>query len=237
MTQRRVTATKQLSTVISVIQLGKKTGLLSVERGKGPTFEEGTITFLQGQIVNAVLGSLQSRDAVASLSGWKDCHFSFSQMQPHELGSITNNRMQSTMNTMSSSPHHHTSPSRDSPSFTPVPPIFTHNTGADNMPTQTSGEFPAIHVTRHTDQLYWQSATHTDPLNRKPNTIRTGATIETIIQAMDRQGYSRLHRHLYLLIDGNRSVVELGNLIGRPIDETIAILSDLERAGLIHQER
>src|SRR5690349_20757186 len=123
MTQRRVTATKQLSTVISVIQLGKKTGLLSVERGKGPTFEEGTITFLQGQIVNAVLGSLQSRDAMASLSGWKDCHFSLSQMQPHELGSIANNIMQSTMNTMSSSPHHPTSPSRASPSFTPVPPI------------------------------------------------------------------------------------------------------------------
>jgi hypothetical protein len=52
---------------------------------------------------------------------------------------------------------------------------------------------------------------------------------------MDRQGYSRLHRRLYLLIDGNRSIVELGNLIGRPIDETITMLSDLERAGLIHQ--
>jgi hypothetical protein len=235
MTQRRVTATKQLSTVINVIQLGKKTGLLTVERGEGPTFEEGTMTFLQGQVVNAVLGALRSREAVAALSVWKDCHFSFVQVQPHELGSIAN-MTQTTMNTTSLSSHHNTaSSSSKGSSITPTPRVFNTNTSPGNTQTRTSGEFPAIPSSMNSDQYYRQPATRSELLNRRPNPTRTGATTEAIIQAMDRQGYSRLHRRLYLLIDGNRSIVELGNLIGRPIDETIAMLSDLERAGLIHQ--
>ncbi|TMC61826.1 MAG: DUF4388 domain-containing protein, partial [Chloroflexota bacterium] len=49
MPHQRETATDRLSNVIQVIQLGKKSGLLTVERGEGITFEEGAITFVNGQ--------------------------------------------------------------------------------------------------------------------------------------------------------------------------------------------
>lgn len=50
-----------------------------------------------------------------------------------------------------------------------------------------------------------------------------------------RLGLSRAHRQLFLLIDGRRSAQELTRLIGRHPQEVLAILADLENAGLIRQ--
>ncbi len=50
-----------------------------------------------------------------------------------------------------------------------------------------------------------------------------------------RLGLSRLHRQLFLLIDGRRSTQELTRLIGRHYHEVLAVLADLESAGLIGQ--
>ena len=50
-----------------------------------------------------------------------------------------------------------------------------------------------------------------------------------------RLGLSRLHRQLFLLIDGKRSTQELARLIGRPHQEVLIVLADLESTGLIGQ--
>lgn len=50
-----------------------------------------------------------------------------------------------------------------------------------------------------------------------------------------RLGLSRLHRQLFLLIDGKRSTQELARLIGRPHQEVLIVLADLEGTGLIGQ--
>src|SRR6266849_2908148 len=85
MTQRRVTATNQIATVIDVLQLGKKTGILTVERGEGETFEEGTMTFGQGQGVQAAIGPYIGRDAATKLFSWQACRFLFVPMLPEHL--------------------------------------------------------------------------------------------------------------------------------------------------------
>jgi len=87
MTQRRVTATNQLATVIDVLQLGKKTGILTVERGEGATFEEGTMTFVNGQVVEATLGPYVGRDAATKLFSWQACRFMFVPTLPGQLSS------------------------------------------------------------------------------------------------------------------------------------------------------
>jgi hypothetical protein len=48
-------------------------------------------------------------------------------------------------------------------------------------------------------------------------------------------GLTRLHRQLFLLIDGQRSVSELILLIGHRTEEVDILLDDLERAGLIQR--
>lgn len=48
-------------------------------------------------------------------------------------------------------------------------------------------------------------------------------------------GLSRMHRQLFLLIDGKRPVQVLARLIGRHSHDVRIMLADLERTGLIHQ--
>src|SRR6266581_6831231 len=84
MTQRRVTATNQPSTVIDVLQLGKKTGILTVERGEGESYEEGRMAFVHGQVVQAVINPYVGRDAATKLFSWQACRFSFVPMLPEQ---------------------------------------------------------------------------------------------------------------------------------------------------------
>ena len=50
---QRGTETSQLANVIEVIGLGRKTGVLTVERGTGSSLETGEITFDNGHIIGA----------------------------------------------------------------------------------------------------------------------------------------------------------------------------------------
>lgn len=53
---------------------------------------------------------------------------------------------------------------------------------------------------------------------------------------MERVGLTRLHRHVFLLLDGQRTAIDLVRLTRRPVDEIQHLLHDLERYGLIKQE-
>ncbi len=50
-----------------------------------------------------------------------------------------------------------------------------------------------------------------------------------------RMGLARVHWHLFLLIDGQRSAPQLARLLGRSMQETNALLFELERAHLIQR--
>ena len=77
MPQPRGTTTDRLAHVIQVLQLGRKTGMLSVERGEGSMQEEGTIIFVQGQITQAYAGQQSGPAALAWLNNWGACRFTF----------------------------------------------------------------------------------------------------------------------------------------------------------------
>jgi hypothetical protein len=48
-----------------------------------------------------------------------------------------------------------------------------------------------------------------------------------------RLGLTRLHRQLFLLVDGRRTLQELARLIGRSPQDVFVLLTDLQRVGLI----
>jgi hypothetical protein len=77
MTQRRGTATDRLSNVIQVIQLGRKSGILAVERGEGFALETGEMSFVQGQITDAQSGERSGQRAIEWLLTWRACRFLF----------------------------------------------------------------------------------------------------------------------------------------------------------------
>jgi hypothetical protein len=201
MTQRRVAATNRLSTVIDALQLGKKTGILAVERGEGSMFEEGMIMLAYGQVAYATTSSYTGasyvgKDAMTRLSTWQACRFSFVPLSPEEI-------------------------TRRMPS---PPPLQSGKRTVAGMPDQP---------------FHGSGASSTIPgaqsdMERKPLvSVYYKESTEDFLHRLDRQGLSRTHRRLFLLIDGRRSIRELALLAGRMPDETLSLLKDLERAGLI----
>ncbi|GHO51009.1 DUF4388 domain-containing protein [Ktedonospora formicarum] len=57
--------------------------------------------------------------------------------------------------------------------------------------------------------------------------------VNEVLPYFERMGLTRLHRQLFLLIDGQRSISELILLIGNRTEEVNRLLDDLRRAGLI----
>jgi hypothetical protein len=190
MTESRATATNQFSTVIDALQLGKKTGILTVERGEGETFEKGVIAFANGDVVNAILGSYQGRDAATKLFSWQACRFSFVSMPSQQIAANQEG---------------------------PCGPAEPAGAGVADK------RLPSKADLTHPDAR--------DSLSRRP--FPAADALDTVLASLDRQGFTRVHRRLFLLIDGKRSTEELAMLVGRPSDEIIALLADLERAGFI----
>lgn len=196
MTQRRLTTTNQLSMVIDALQLGKKTGVLNVERGEGAIFEEGTITIVNGQVVKATIGRYKGKDAATKLFSWQACRFSFDPLPPENVGA---------------------------------------GQGMSLVPTTQTGA--AVVDKRLQEAFYGNQQTNLatqGSLSRRPiPTAYSPESLHNILLLLDRQGFSRTHRRLFLLIDGRRSVEELAALIRRMPDETLALLANLEQAGFI----
>ena len=88
MAKPRVTATDQLANVVEVVELGRRTGLLSVERGSGSVLEEGEIYFVAGRAVYASLAGLRGREALTALSRWGPCRFTFDVTEPRPVPNI-----------------------------------------------------------------------------------------------------------------------------------------------------
>ncbi|HEU5346578.1 MAG TPA: DUF4388 domain-containing protein [Ktedonobacterales bacterium] len=77
MTKPRVTTADRLSNIIEVVELGRRSGLLTVERGAPPSLEQGELYFAQGRAIYAAVEGLTGRDALHVLAGWGQCKFAF----------------------------------------------------------------------------------------------------------------------------------------------------------------
>jgi hypothetical protein len=68
------------------------------------------------------------------------------------------------------------------------------------------------------------------PVSRAPYPIQH---LDTALRLIEQQRLSRVHRQLFYLIDGRRSIVDLGRLTGKRESELSQLLADLERAHVI----
>jgi hypothetical protein len=191
MSQRRGTTTDRLVNIIQVIQLGRKTGHLIVERGEGITGEQGEIVFDQGRIIGARVGQFYGQQAVSWLSAWGLCRFIFYPSVPDRVTRPL---------TALPSPANETNPQL----HTPAPPM--QGSGEPRTTGPLEGAFPAPRRKRQPDEA---------------------------LHLLDEAGFSRLHRRLFLLIDGHRTMPELVRLMGRRHDEVQRLLGDLIRIGLV----
>ncbi len=77
------TVTERLADVIQVLQLARKTGVLTAERAlRNGLLERGTVQLLNGQVADANVNGYQGREAFNVLMAWQDCYFVFQVAPP-----------------------------------------------------------------------------------------------------------------------------------------------------------
>jgi hypothetical protein len=215
MSHQRETATDRLSNVIQVIQLGRKSGLLTVERGADIAFEEGTIAFVNGEPTDALVGQYIGREAFYWLNSWGPCRFAFI---PADSTAMTSPVYNATTGKLSAITGKLSDTTARLQAQQPAAKRKLETTKQRNAGTGVS----------HLREL--------SPARPEtwavPNRTRH---IEEALHLIDQMGLSRAHRRLFLLIDGHRSAQELERLIGREQNEVQRLLNDLVQTGVIQQ--
>jgi Domain of unknown function (DUF4388) len=203
MAQQNVTITNSLANVIQVIQLGRKSGVLTVERGAGMTFEEGVITFVNGQAVDALAEVANGQDALRWLGSWGTCRYEFiptpTSKMPFIPASVSIPAFDRRMADTGTHPRIPTSPLRESAARRQA----------------SNGRMPAISLM---------------PASVVPHPAKP---LEESLRRVEQLGFSRQHRRLLLLVDGQRNITEMVRLIGYTQYEVRKLLLDLEQAGII----
>ncbi|HZR41977.1 MAG TPA: DUF4388 domain-containing protein [Ktedonobacteraceae bacterium] len=165
--------TENLDDVLQALQLARKTGSLVLERSrKDEVIERGTLTLLNGQIIDANIGMYRGATALDMLMQWRQCYFVFQ----------------------------------------PSSSVATPQPFSPKLPQQRP---PAEIVT---------------PAPSAPHRIQQ---IEAVLPRLSSMGLSRTHRQLFLLVDGQRTLMDLARLMGREPNEVEVLLIDLARARLI----
>lgn len=213
MSQQQETTVERLISVIQTIQTGRMSGILTVKRGEDVTFEEGTITFAKGQVIQAKVGRRNGPDALNWLSIWGTCRYIFiSSDTPFPQNVISPTVTNNSIANYSRSPlqlvtERQTGPLRQirAPLQHQEPYISPAPASTDTLPPST----PQVAVPYRTRQL------------------------DDALRILEYKGLSRVHKHLFLLIDGQRSILELVRLLKRNENEVAVLLRDLERASTI----
>jgi hypothetical protein len=204
MAQQRETITNSLANLIQVIQLGRKSGVLTVERGEGAAFEEGMITFVNGRAVEALAAFFNGQNALRWLGSWETCRYAFIPTPTSEIpvisAPISTPGFDQGMTDTGTHPRIPTSPLRESAA----------RRQASNGRTE-----PVISLM---------------PASAIPYPVKS---LEESLQRVEQLGLSRQHRHLLLLGEGQRIVAEMVRLIGRAQNEVQRLLGDLEQARII----
>lgn len=208
MSQQQETATDRLVKVIQTIQIGRRTGVLTARRGEGVTLDEGAISFVNGQVMEASAGRRRGSEALNWLSTWSYCLYTFTPSIASELAL----------------PAARTLDTAEQDTVVTAPLA----NGSSQVPFSSRQTTPLPTVDEDVPRSGPPGApTHVSVVPYRTQQIDAGLHI------IDGVGLSRSHRHLFLLINGQRSIAELVRLMGRSQQEINGLLQDLERAAII----
>ena len=208
----------RLVSVISSIQRERRSGVLTAKRGEGIFLEEGTIVFIHGQISQASAGRLRDSAARNWLSTWENCRFLFVPASSEAGVHVSPLSL----------------PAQDRNTSPPALGPPSHMTGSRRpdllipMPSSHNGQ-EGPQGTGEGEGLGERGRTNT-PASRAPYPTQH---LDAALRLIEQQRLSRVHRQLFYLIDGRRSIVDLVRLTGKRESELYQLLADLERAHVI----
>jgi hypothetical protein len=207
--QDRESLTGRLIDVIQMIQLSRGTCQLKVKRGKGPTAEEAYLAFANGQLVEAKSGYQTGMEAFNRISVWKDCQVMF----------VSSNQANAAPPVISIQHEDHNA--HEPTMRPPAPPFQAISPLRKRAGSLEGGE----KNTQEREPSMIPLSPSAVPVSIKPLNIS--------LQMIEQKELSRVHRQLFLLVDGQRSCAQLVRLTGRKMEEVEKMLRDLQRIGVI----
>ncbi|HEV2235023.1 MAG TPA: DUF4388 domain-containing protein [Ktedonobacterales bacterium] len=230
MPKGRDTYTDRLSNVIEVAELGRRTGLLTAERGTPSYAEEGDVFFVNGRAIYAATGQLRGRDALAALSQWGSCRFAFITEATPPPANIQPN----TGHNSASFERNTATPARTPAVSWGTPAQADGGSGGWDVATNTAPRGLPTADDFSTSGTWGGSApggASMGPLGRRP---RRSPDVRDLMSVVTTHNLSRSHRTILLLADGSHNVLDLARLASKTVDDVTQMLAELEAHGLIY---
>jgi hypothetical protein len=205
MLDRVTTTIDSLAKIIQTLSSGGLSGRLLARREYDIGLEEGEIFFNKGKIVDAKATYLVGAEALDWMKTWQDCTFSFH-------------------------------PSKESQHIPILPPAVLSDAAKARNTTGLNQDPPVkkpLGVRRQKSDTSKLVVVLQETLSPEAVPYRRQAN-DKALQLLKEAACSRIHRHIFLLVDGHRSVSDLMRLIGRDKDEVVKLLRDLEKLDVIH---
>lgn len=205
MLDRVTTTIDSLAKIIQTLSSGGMSGRLLARRENDARLEEGEILFTKGKIVEAKAAYRVGMEALDWMRTWHDCVFSFH-------------------------------PSKESQHIPIIPPTVLSDAAKAGNTTRLNQAPPVskpLGVRRQKSDTSKLVVVLPEAVFPEAVPYRTQAN-DKALRVLKEAACSRIHRHVFLLIDGHRSISDLMRLIGRDKDEVIKLLRDLEKLNIIH---
>jgi Domain of unknown function (DUF4388) len=210
MAQQQELLTDRLVSVISSIQRGRRSGVLTTQRG----VEEGTIVFVNGQITEARVGRQRGAAARNYLSTWGSCRFLFVPASSEAGVRVDQPSLPakgSSTGPLALGSPLHTTNTRWPDQQAPDPSAPGGQEGPRRAGEGLKGSIEA-------------------PASAAPYPLQP---LEAALRLIEQHGLSRVHRQLFCLVDGRRTIVEMVRLMRKRESEIYRLLGDLEHAHVI----
>lgn len=205
----------RLVSIIQSIQLAQGNGVLTVRRGEGGALEEGTIVFVNGQVAQATVGWRTGSGALNRLSTWDKCRYVFT----------TSNGMAQSLPSTPPPDLDKELPAISNAHPRLRDPLVEKPADVSNNPTGPLARPPELLKTVRGQTLFLPPALVT---------LSTIQPMHAALRRIEQFSLTRLHRQLFLLIDGQRSFEEIVRLVGKSQGEVYKLLCDLKSIGVIH---
>jgi hypothetical protein len=216
MVQQQEMMADRLVHIISSIQRGRSSGVLTAKRGEGIFLEEGTIVFTNGQVSHASVGRRRSSEALNWLSTWESCRFIF---VPAEA------KVQVSQSSLPAKNITISPPALGPPANMTKTRLSAQQNSTPASPQGQEG--PELARERESNGVKGQTDT---PASAAPYPTQQ---LDAGLHQIEQHALSRVHKQLFFLVDGRRSIVDLVRLTGKRGSEIYKLLGDLERAHVI----
>jgi len=213
-------AIDHLVKIIQTIRIEKTTGSLVATRGEGTTYELGTLVFLNGQMVQGKVGRREGWEALNWLLTWGKCRYTL-------VPSIT--------------PDTDRRPKRQFPKRE-----TREQSGIPHVRLVPLGRAQRLHVDREeraTENLPGRKPDQLTPEKGKVSPGKSKQANEAVpyrskslaygLQVLSEKGLSRIHKHVFLLVNGSRRAGDLMQLLKLNERELLSLLYDLHKTGII----